>query len=72
VFEALVHHLRALRERGLIEMPERSVTYAPAEEAGAYLLAGPCDVTEADAPTSPVTDAERRCGDDRRQGDRRR
>jgi hypothetical protein len=45
-FEALVGHLRDLRQRGLIDMPERSVAYAAEEMAGAYLMAGPCYVTE--------------------------
>jgi ATP-dependent DNA helicase RecQ len=46
-FEALVQHLRTLRERGLVDMPERSVAYAAEEDAGAHRFAGPCCVTEA-------------------------
>ena len=46
-FEALVAHLRDLRDRGLIDMPERSVAHAADEDAGAYLFAGPCFITEA-------------------------
>jgi ATP-dependent DNA helicase RecQ len=62
IFEALVQHLRTLRERGLIDMPERSVAYAAEEDAGAYLFAGPCYVTE----------AGREALKEFRQGDRRR
>jgi hypothetical protein len=47
VFQALVHQLRALRDRGLIDMPERSVACAADEAAGAFLFAGPCCLTEA-------------------------
>ena len=47
VFEALVRQLRTLRDRGLIDMPERSVAYAAEEDAGAFLFAGPCYVTDA-------------------------
>src|SRR6476661_3066236 len=46
-FEALVLHLRALRERGLLDLPERRVAYAAAVDAGADLFAGPCYLTEA-------------------------
>jgi len=47
IFQTLVEQLRSLRERGLIDMPERSVTYPAGDDAGADLLAGPCYVTEA-------------------------
>jgi ATP-dependent DNA helicase RecQ len=47
IFEALVDQLRGLRERGLIDMPERSVADASDADAGAFLFAGPCYVTEA-------------------------
>ena len=66
VFESLVAHLRDLRNRGLIDMPERSVAYAADEGTGAYLMAGPCYVTEAGRDAL----YEFRRGD-RRQGDRR-
>jgi ATP-dependent DNA helicase RecQ len=46
-FEALVLHLRALRERGLIDLPQRSAAYAAEADAGADRFAGPCCVTEA-------------------------
>ncbi len=45
-FEALVRHLRELRERGLIDMPDRTVGRAEDLDAGSYLMAGPCYVTE--------------------------
>lgn len=45
-FDALVRHLRELRERGLIDMPERSAVEAAEDDTGAYLMAGPCYVTE--------------------------
>jgi len=47
VFEALVEQLRSLRERGLIDMPERSVAHASEEGTGAHPFAGPCYVTGA-------------------------
>jgi hypothetical protein len=59
-FEALVAHLRDLRDRGLIDMPERSVAHAAVEDAGASLFAGPCF----------ITDTGRRHAE-RRQGNRR-
>ena len=40
IFEALVKQLRELRDRGLVDMPERSVAYATDEDAGAYVMAG--------------------------------
>jgi hypothetical protein len=68
-FEALVEHLRDLRERGLIDMPERSVTSG--EEAGAHLMAGPCVLTEAGrAALREFRQANRRL-QDRRAGERR-
>ncbi|HEX6615253.1 MAG TPA: ATP-dependent DNA helicase RecQ [Gemmatimonadales bacterium] len=45
-FEAVVRHLRELRERGLIDMPDRGVTGAEDGDPGGYLMAGPCYVTE--------------------------
>ncbi len=65
-FEALVGHLRELRDRGLIDLPERHLAQAEDIEAGAYLLAGPCHLTEA----GRMALAEFRRGD-RRGGDRR-
>jgi len=47
IFEALVRQLRTLRERGLIDLPERNGACAAEEDAGAWLFAGPCYVTEA-------------------------
>lgn len=65
VFEALVSHLRELRKRGLIDLPERHVAQAEDGETGAYLLIGPCRLTEAGREAL----AELRHGD-RRAGDR--
>ena len=71
MFEALVAQLRELRGRGLIDMPERSVAYAAEEVAGAYLMAGPCFVTEKGREALyEFRRADRRLGD-RRGGDRR-
>jgi ATP-dependent DNA helicase RecQ len=71
LFEALVRHLRTLRERGLIDMPERSVAYAAEEDAGAHLFAGPCYVTEAGREAlKEFRQADRRRRD-RRAGERR-
>lgn len=71
-FEVLVHHLRELHERGLIDMPDRSVTRAADTEGGAYLLAGPCFLTDAGrAALDEFRRPERRQGD-RRATDRRR
>jgi len=71
MFEALVAQLRGLRERGLIDMPERSVAYAANEEAGAYLMAGPCYVTEKGREALyEFRRGDRRAGE-RRSGDRR-
>ena len=47
IFEALVKQLRALRDRGLLDIPERGVAFAVSAEANTDLVAGPCDVTEA-------------------------
>jgi ATP-dependent DNA helicase RecQ len=66
MFEALVTQLRGLRERGLIDMPERSVARAAEQSAGTYLMAGPCYVTEQGREAL----YEFRRGD-RRQGERR-
>jgi hypothetical protein len=71
VFEALVGQLRSLRERGLIDLPERSVAYASEEDAGSYLFVGPCHITD----TGRVALREFRQGDrrrnERRAGERR-
>jgi hypothetical protein len=61
-FEALVGQLRLLRQRGFVDMPERSVAHAADDDAGAFLLAGPCY----------VTDAGRAALHEFRHGDRRR
>ena len=47
LFEVLVNHLRDLHKRGLIDMPERSVATAAGIQWGAYLMAGPCFLTDA-------------------------
>ena len=70
-FEALVSHLRELRDRGLIDMPERTVAHAAEAETGAYLLAGPCHVTEAGrAALLEFRQGNRRLAE-RRAGERR-
>lgn len=66
MFDVLVHHLRELHGRGLIDMPDRSVTRADDAEGGAYILAGPCFLTEAGRA---ALDEFRR--PERRQADRR-
>jgi ATP-dependent DNA helicase RecQ len=71
VFEALVAHLRDLRDRGLIDMPERSVAVAADEEPGAYLFAGPCFVTESGREALSEFRRGDRRGQDRRHGERR-
>jgi hypothetical protein len=72
MFEVLVHHLCELRERGLIDMPDRSVTQAAETEGAAYLMAGPCFLTDAGrAALDEFRRPERRQGD-RRVTDRRR
>jgi hypothetical protein len=70
-FEALVAHLRDLRDRGLIDMPERSVARAADEDAGAYLFAGPCFITDAGREAlGEFRRGDRRVGE-RRAGERR-
>jgi ATP-dependent DNA helicase RecQ len=71
IFEALVEQLRRIRERGLIDMPERSVAYASDDESGAYLLAGPCYVTEAGRAALQDVGRGNRRHSDRRSMDRR-
>jgi hypothetical protein len=71
-FETLVGHLRELRERGLIDLPERHVAQMEDSETGAYLLAGPCHLTEAGrAALAEFRRGDRRAGD-RRSVERRR
>ncbi len=71
-FEALVHQLLELRDRGLIDMPDRSVAQAADAGAGAYLMAGPCFLTDAGrAALDDFRRADRR-HTDRRGEDRRR
>jgi ATP-dependent DNA helicase RecQ len=68
-FEALVSQLRQLKGRGLIDMPDPSV--APAgEQAGAYLLVGPCSLTDAGREALRQLRGERRAAE-RRLGERR-
>ena len=43
-FEETVRRLMALRDRGLIRLPEGRVARS---SSGAYLMVGPCDRTEA-------------------------
>jgi ATP-dependent DNA helicase RecQ len=70
-FEALVAHLRDLRDRGLIDMPERSVAHAADEDTGAYLFAGPCFMTDAGREAlREFRRGDRRVGE-RRGGERR-
>jgi ATP-dependent DNA helicase RecQ len=70
-FEALVGHLRELRHRGLIDMPDRSVAHADEPAGGAYLMAGPCYVTELGRTAlQEFRRGDRRVGD-RRSGERR-
>jgi len=60
-----------LRERGLIDLPERNGAYAAEEDAGAWLFAGPCYVTEAGREAlKEFRQADRRRRD-RRAGERR-
>jgi hypothetical protein len=71
IFEALVHHLRELHDRGLIDMPDRSVAHAAETEGGAYLMAGPCFLTDVGrAALEEFRNADRRRGD-RRAAERR-
>jgi len=44
VFDVLVDHLRQLRDRGLLRLEEGRIMKS---ERRGYLLAGPCDLTEA-------------------------
>ncbi|HUF34929.1 MAG TPA: hypothetical protein VMN37_03215 [Gemmatimonadales bacterium] len=69
-FEALVGQLRELGGRGLIDMPQRSVTQAADAEAGAYLMAGPCYLTDAGRAELALFRGDRR-GGERRAGERR-
>jgi hypothetical protein len=70
-FEALVALLRDLRDRGLIDMPERSVAHAANEDTGAYLFAGPCFITDAGREAlGEFRRGNRRVGE-RREGERR-
>ena len=71
IFESLVEQLRGLRELGLIDMPERSVAYATDDDAGAYLMAGPCYVTEAGRTALQEFRRGNRRRSDRRSADRR-
>ncbi len=43
-FDALVERLRRLRDRGLLRLDEGRFMVS---QAGRYLMAGPCDLTEA-------------------------
>ena len=70
-FEAMVAHLRELRGRGFIDMPERSLTQTEDIEAGAYLMAGPCYLTEAGRLALDEFRRSGRRGEDRRHADRR-
>jgi len=44
VFDVLVDHLRQLRDRGLLRLEEGRIMKS---QRGVYLMAGPCDLTEA-------------------------
>jgi hypothetical protein len=44
VFDLLVDHLRQLRDRGLLRLDEGRIMRS---QRGGYLMAGPCDLTEA-------------------------
>jgi hypothetical protein len=44
VFDVLVDHLRRLRDRGLLRLEEGRIMRS---QRGTYLMAGPCDLTEA-------------------------
>ena len=44
VFDLLVDHLRQLRGRGLLRLDEGRIMRS---QLGTYLMAGPCDLTEA-------------------------
>jgi len=55
----------------LIGMPERSVARAADEDAGAYLFAGPCFITEAGREALREFRRGDRRGGERRAGERR-
>jgi hypothetical protein len=44
VFDLLVDHLRQLRDRGLLRLDEGRIMKS---QRGGYLMAGPCDLTDA-------------------------
>lgn len=44
LFDVLVDHLRQLRDRGLLRLEEGRIMKS---QRGAYLMAGPCDLTDA-------------------------
>jgi len=44
VFDVLIDHLRQLRDRGLLRLEEGRIMKS---QRGGYLMAGPCDLTEA-------------------------
>jgi hypothetical protein len=44
VFDLLIDHLRQLRDRGLLRLDEGRIMKS---QRGGYLMAGPCDLTEA-------------------------
>ncbi len=44
LFDVLVDNLRSLRDRGLLRLDEGRIMRT---QLGAYLMAGPCDLTEA-------------------------
>jgi len=56
VFDVLVEHLRRLRDRELLRLDEGRIMKS---QLGRYLMAGPCDLTEA---------GRRALEDDRRLG----
>jgi hypothetical protein len=71
IFSALVHQLQSLHDRGLINLPDRSVARAADTEGGAFLMAGPCFLTDAGrAALEDYRRGDRRHGE-RRTGDRR-
>ena len=71
MFESLVGQLRELGQRGLLDMPERSVTQAADAEAGAYLMAGPCFLTDAGRAELALFRRGERRGGERRAAERR-
>jgi hypothetical protein len=44
LFDVLIDNLRELRDRGLLRLDEKRIMKSP---RGGYLMAGPCDLTEA-------------------------